>query len=213
MTSRWLILADDLTGAADCAAAFAKRGIETVVSWGVSTADATVLAIDVDSRALSAGEAAARQVAAQSRHWRGGMRLYKKIDSTLRGQPAAELAAQLAAPAIGAHRPPLAVVAPAFPAAGRHTREGCVVVDDRPLEATELWARDHTYASACLPDVLACAGLSSRVIALGAMRAGADPFSRTCRMPGSAALRQSCATAPPRQTSRSLQRHRFGSAT
>jgi uncharacterized protein YgbK (DUF1537 family) len=172
--SRWLILADDLAGAADCAVAFARRGLETVVSWGTGMdEDATVLAIDVDSRALSASEAAARQVAAQTARWRSGMRLYKKIDSTLRGQPAAELAAQLAALAAGAQRPPLAVVAPAFPAAGRHTRDGRIVVDNRPLEQTALWARDHTYDSARLPDVLASAGLTAEMIALDAGRMGA----------------------------------------
>jgi 4-hydroxythreonine-4-phosphate dehydrogenase len=175
MTGRWLILADDLTGADDCAVAFAKRGLGTAVSWGTDgDTDATVLAIDVDSRALSASEAAARHVAAQSAHWRHGMRLYKKIDSTLRGQPAAELAAQLAALAIGQQRPPIAIVAPAFPAAGRQVLNGRIVVDQLPLEETALWGRDRTYQSASLPEVLACAGLSAEVIALDAVRAGTE---------------------------------------
>ncbi|MFC7555203.1 four-carbon acid sugar kinase family protein [Pseudoroseomonas wenyumeiae] len=30
---RWLILADDLTGAADCAVAFARRGHAAAVTW------------------------------------------------------------------------------------------------------------------------------------------------------------------------------------
>jgi uncharacterized protein YgbK (DUF1537 family) len=156
--------------------AFAKRGVDTVVSWRTDAdADATVLAIDVDSRALSASDAAARHVAAQSAHWRRGIRLYKKIDSTLRGQPAAELAAQLAALATDTQRPPLAIVAPAFPAAGRQTLDGRIVVDHRPLDETALWARDHTYQTARLHEVLACAGLSAEVIALDAVRAGAEP--------------------------------------
>jgi len=107
MTARWLIVADDLTGAADCAIAFAKRGMAAVVSWGERAwgerasgegiADAAVLSVDADSRRFPAAQAAARQLAAQAAHWRAGTRLYKKIDSTLRGQPAAELAAQLQA--------------------------------------------------------------------------------------------------------------------
>ena len=34
MTRRWLILADDLTGAADCAIALGGRGLAAVVTWG-----------------------------------------------------------------------------------------------------------------------------------------------------------------------------------
>ena len=34
MARRWLILADDLTGAADCAIAFARRGATACVQWG-----------------------------------------------------------------------------------------------------------------------------------------------------------------------------------
>jgi 4-hydroxythreonine-4-phosphate dehydrogenase len=177
MGARWLILADDLTGAADCAIAFAKRGVDTVVSWGDRAGDAgaAVLSVDTDSRRAPAPIAAARQLAAQAAHWRPGMRLYKKIDSTLRGQPAAELAAQLAAlTAESCNRPPLAVVAPAFPATGRVTLGGRVVVNEVPLEQTPLWAREHTYASADLRDVLGSADLSAEVIDLDTIRAGED---------------------------------------
>lgn len=34
MTRRWLVLADDLTGAADCAIALGRRGLAAVVIWG-----------------------------------------------------------------------------------------------------------------------------------------------------------------------------------
>jgi len=177
MTARWLIVADDLTGAADCAIPFARRGLDTVVSWGGDPGEAAqVLSIDADTRQLPAAEAAARQVAALAAHWRPGVRLYKKLDSTLRGQPAAELAAQLSALASGAgRRAPLAVVAPAFPATGRVTQGGRILVDGLPLEGTPLWARDHSYASAALPDVLASAGLTAEVIALDDIRAGPGP--------------------------------------
>ena len=37
MASEWLILADDLTGAADGAVAFARRGIASTVGWGNSS--------------------------------------------------------------------------------------------------------------------------------------------------------------------------------
>ncbi|PKU24812.1 four-carbon acid sugar kinase family protein [Telmatospirillum siberiense] len=176
MPSHWLILADDLTGAADCAIAFAKRGLDAIVAWGPGAKPcATVLSIDVDSRRFGEGEAAERQVAALADHWRPGMHLYKKIDSTLRGQPFAELAAQLAVlPVSDDRRPPLVVLAPAFPAAGRVSVGGRVMVGDTPLEKTPLWARDHSYPSAHLPAILAGAGLTADVVALDVVRSGAE---------------------------------------
>lgn len=175
MTRRWLILADDLTGAADCAIAFAKHGLDSVVAWGEGAPlPSEVLSVDCDSRRFPAADAAARQVAALAAHWSTGVRLYKKIDSTLRGQPAAELAAQLRVLAAPGRRAPLAVVAPAFPATGRVTLGGRVLVGDQPLEATPLWARDHTYQSAHLGEVLASAGLRASVIDLDDIRHGPD---------------------------------------
>jgi D-threonate/D-erythronate kinase len=176
MPRLWLILADDLTGAADCAIAFARQGMESVMTWGEGVHRAArrqCCRFNVDSRNLPRGKAAERQVAAQVAHWRPGVRLYKKIDSTLRGQPAAELA-QLSALAADGGRAPLAVVAPAFPAAGRVTLDGRVEVGGLRLEDTPLWTRDHTYANAALPDVLGSADLTAEVIPLDLVRAGSE---------------------------------------
>jgi uncharacterized protein YgbK (DUF1537 family) len=177
----WLILADDLTGAADCGIVFARHGRETVVVWGDAAATAEVVAVDVDSRRFPAAEAARRHVAAQAARRRAGVRLYKKIDSTLRGQPAAELAAQLAALRRAGDHAPLAVCAPAFPATGRLTIGGKVVVGGLPLEETPLWAREHTYANASLPDILATAGLTCEVVGLETIRAGVDAVAARLR--------------------------------
>ncbi|TPG49545.1 four-carbon acid sugar kinase family protein [Roseomonas nepalensis] len=173
MTSRWLILADDLTGAADCAIAFARRGLTASVGWqGVEAGwETDVLAIDADSRRLPPGEAGARHAALLRARHRPGAGLIKKIDSTLRGQPAAELAATLAA-LREAGRPSLAILAPAFPATGRTTVSGRVHLDGAPLEGTPLWARDHSYPSAHLAEVLGTAGLSARHLPLDLLRAG-----------------------------------------
>lgn len=176
MPARWLIVADDLTGAADCAIAFAKCGLDSVVAWGrVAHDEAMVLSIDADSRRCPPAEASERQRTALAAHWRPGTRVYKKIDSTLRGQPAAELAALLGAlSAASGYPPPLAIVAPAFPATGRVTLGGRVIVNGVALEETPLWARDHTYASAFLTDVLASAGVVAATIELHDVRAGVD---------------------------------------
>jgi len=170
---RWLIVADDLTGAADCAVAFAKRGMPAIVSWagGTIAEEVPVLAVDADSRRLSAAEAANRQRAVLNARYRQKQAVYKKIDSTLRGQPAAETAALIAAlRATG--RNMVAVISPAFPATGRTTESGHVLVQGKRLEETALWALEHTYASANLPDVLATAGLRAGTAPLDVVRQG-----------------------------------------
>jgi uncharacterized protein YgbK (DUF1537 family) len=175
MACRWLILADDLTGAADCAIAFGRRGHAAVVTWG-EVGDASdrrlpVLAYDAASRGLAAEAAAGRHADALERLSGPGRLLFKKIDSTLRGQPAAEMAAALAhlksrsGSAFG-------VFAPAFPATGRTTVDGRVLVNDRALEQAEVWQRDHTYPNADLADVLATAGIRGEKVTLGTVRGG-----------------------------------------
>lgn len=177
MELRWLIIADDLTGAADCAIAFAKLGLESVVAWDKHRdADVmAVLSVDTGTRSLSPREAAKQQVAALAAHYRPGLRLYKKIDSTLRGQPAAELADLLAyQPAHSDGRPRIAIVAPAFPATGRITINGSVIVQGVPLEQTPLWAREHNYPTADLVEILGSVGLSAEVLPLNTVAQGAE---------------------------------------
>jgi uncharacterized protein YgbK (DUF1537 family) len=175
MDSHWLILADDVTGAADCAIAFRRRGREAVVTWGDATkashVRATVWAHDAASRGLSTEAAAARHRDVLASLPMSGRALFKKIDSTLRGQPAAEIAATLAYLKSRSQRV-FGVLAPAFPATGRTTIGGRVFVHGMALEETELWQRDHTYPNADLVDVLATAGVRSEKVALAAVRGG-----------------------------------------
>ncbi len=188
MPQGWLILADDLTGAADCAIAFARRGLPASVGWhGVGAAEPVpagpapsgmVLAVDADSRRLPPAEAAARHVGLLAARHTAGLGLIKKIDSTLRGQPVAELAATCRA-LRQAGRPALAIVAPAFPATGRTTEGGRVHMNGTRLEDTPLWARDHSYDSALLPELLAAEGLATRHLPLETVR---DPASLTAAL-------------------------------
>jgi uncharacterized protein YgbK (DUF1537 family) len=176
VTRGWLILADDLTGAADSAIAFGRRGRAAAVTWG-EAADASghqlpVLAYDAASRGLSASAASARHADVLARLLsEPGRTLFKKIDSTLRGQPAAETAAALAH--LKSHSgPAFGVFAPAFPATGRTTIDGRIRVNGRALEDTEVWRRDHTYPNADLVDVLATAGIRGEKITLATVRGG-----------------------------------------
>jgi len=175
MTDRWLILADDLTGAADCAIAFGRRGQAAAVTWGdISGAtdhQLPVLAYDAASRGMSAADAANRHADILARLGEPGRILFKKIDSTLRGQPAAETKAALGF--LKAHvGSGFGVFAPAFPATGRTTADGRILVQGRPLEDAEVWQRDHTYPNADLVDVLATAGIRGEKVNLATIRGG-----------------------------------------
>ncbi|MDP4002754.1 four-carbon acid sugar kinase family protein [Methylobacterium sp. NEAU K] len=173
MVARWLILADDLTGAADCAIAFRRRGSAAAVIWGEAAPDRRIpiLSYDADSRGLGAEAAARRHTALLERLHTADRRLFKKIDSTVRGQPAAESAATLAHVRARSGRA-FGVLAPAFPGTGRTTVDGRIRVGGRPLEEAEVWRRDHTYASADLGAVLASAGIRSWTLTLPAVRGG-----------------------------------------
>ena len=126
-----MILADDLSGAGDCAAAFLGRAARVAVALDLGALPrADVRAIDLDTRRRS--ERAARRIvrtAFATRTARGAGILFKKIDSTLRGHLVTELAE--ARSVLGARRQVL--FAPAFPAQRRIVRAGRVFVDGRAL--------------------------------------------------------------------------------
>lgn len=134
-----LILADDLTGAADSAARCHQVGLAARVQvHGERPADtAGVIAISSDSRYLSA-QAAAERVRTWMRPWQGqSVRWYKKIDSTLRGNIGAELVAMLEM-LTTPQTAPVAIVAPAFPAQGRGLVDGRLVFAQAPGDGTSL---------------------------------------------------------------------------
>jgi D-threonate/D-erythronate kinase len=165
--SQILIVADDLSGAADCGAAFARSGLTTLVLLSDPdkrpTSRADVLAVDADSRGLPAKEAAAACRRVVRRHWVEGQLLYKKIDSTLRGNVPSELAAII--PLAG-----LAIVAPAFPDTGRITRAGHVIVNGVLLQATETWRRQGMTGTTDIAAMLASAHIPAAHAALDLVR-------------------------------------------
>ena len=64
MDHRWLIIADDLTGAADSAIAFAKRRLPARVTWGEPRPEGSsdvAIAFDADTRKLAKDTAVRRQ--------------------------------------------------------------------------------------------------------------------------------------------------------
>ena len=132
---RVAIIADDLTGAADTGVQLARAGYRTAVAFRDTpippAEDLDAVVLDTDSRAMPDGFAA-RRVMETVRAVRYTRIVYKKLDSTLRGPIAAELAA-----ALGASGRDRAVVAPAFPSAGRTTVDGVQLVRGVPVQETE----------------------------------------------------------------------------
>jgi uncharacterized protein YgbK (DUF1537 family) len=177
---RWLILADDLTGAADCGIAFTRHGLPAAVTWHAEGSDDPVVAIDADSRAHGPGAAAAKHRRLIEARHEPGIGLFKKIDSTLRGQPAAELAETIRALRERGETA-LAIVAPAFPETGRTLRRGAIHVHGEPLEATPLWAREHSYDTADMVAVLRGVGLRVCHAGLDTLREGPEAMRSRVR--------------------------------
>jgi uncharacterized protein YgbK (DUF1537 family) len=147
------IIADDLTGANDSGIQLAKRGFSACVmmdSTSPPPPGMEVVVYDTDSRgddALTAyrkARAAAERFAGGAGSYEGcegfgfafGGAIFKKLDSTLRGNVGAELDG--VCDALG---PSLVVIAPSYPANGRVVRDGLLYVNGTPLHETET-ARD-----------------------------------------------------------------------
>jgi len=125
------IVADDLTGAMDSSGYFAARGLSTEVVLDPGFAsESDVVVVTTNSRAEPPD--VARERVAHAVRSLAGRTVYKKIDSTLRGNIGAELMAAMQE----AHSEK-AVVAPAFPAVGRTTLNGVLLVDGTPVAATQ----------------------------------------------------------------------------
>jgi uncharacterized protein YgbK (DUF1537 family) len=150
-----IIVADDLTGAADTAGRAFAAGLPATILLGMAPAPwpPGAVAFSSDSRGLSPARAAQQvrtllaSLQAPPAIW------YKKIDSTLRGNIGAELDAMLVALA-QPEQPPVAVVCPAFPAQGRGLSGGMLVLagqEGPPLYLPALIAAETVRPVALVP--------------------------------------------------------------
>jgi uncharacterized protein YgbK (DUF1537 family) len=138
MPAQWgsvLALADDMTGALEIGASFRAGGMAVIVSLQpVPVASAPVLVFDTETRHLAPADAAAEVVRFIGAH--RPRLIYKKTDSTLRGNISAELEA-----IAGLFPDWLIGYAPAYPAMGRTVTSGVLHVHGIALADTE-FARD-----------------------------------------------------------------------
>lgn len=129
------LISDDLTGALDSVVPFARAGWNTLVATGPAALDRAlaagpdVLAVSLNSRERPGEEAAARAADA-ARALAEVPRLFKKIDSRMKGHVIAE---SLAIAAV--RQPPRLVLCPAIPELGRFVVKGQVAGRgvDRPI--------------------------------------------------------------------------------
>lgn len=143
------ILADDLTGALDTAAPFAARGMHAQVALTIDAIEEAVregpdvVSINLASRELTA-DAARCLTAAALAALPAGARLFKKVDSRLKGHIAAELDALPFRAALAA---------PAIPDFGRVVKAGHVhgFGVDAPICLAEALGRHATRAT--IPDI------------------------------------------------------------
>ncbi|SMB98948.1 Uncharacterized conserved protein YgbK, DUF1537 family [Thermanaeromonas toyohensis ToBE] len=138
------VIADDLTGAGDTGIQFANTGFKTRVflQWTdvEPTNDVEVIVLNTDSRAVNETEAYTRvQKASRRLKELGVTGIYKKIDSTLRGNIGQEIDALL-----NEFDFDLALISPSFPANGRTVVGGYLLVNGELVSRTAL-AHDPVF--------------------------------------------------------------------
>jgi D-threonate/D-erythronate kinase len=181
-----VVIADDLTGAADCVARSAALNCSAAVllyspddRQSKPWPDVEILSIDANSRCLpaeKASELTGRLVDLWDSHSTESSEhiLFKKVDSTLRGHVAVEVAALLRACRTSNPRgAKLSILmAPALPAQGRTTVGGRLLVHGVPLEKTDIWQTEARTAESDIPQLLASAGLSCGLVDIETVRSG-----------------------------------------
>jgi len=178
-----VIIADDLTGANATAVLLARRGFRAATFLGVegydpaAVPDLDVVAISTDSRAIAPDEAyrAVRHVA-EALAIIDVTLCCKRIDSTLRGNLGPEIRAVLDVLPPGA----VAVVVPVFPSSGRVCIGDYLMVNQVPLERTDV-AKDPKapVTTSRVTDLIAKQfGETVGHIDLGAVLKGSDEVAR-----------------------------------
>lgn len=137
MIKNFYIIADDITGANDSGVQFAKRGYPTTVYFDTENPSveghAEVTVIDTDTRGISPAEAYQRVTNLVRGFSVPANYLFKKVDSTLRGNIGAEIRAIL-----DQNPESIAFIVPAYPSNGRTTRNGTQYLHGRLVHETEI---------------------------------------------------------------------------
>jgi D-threonate/D-erythronate kinase len=150
-----LVIADDFTGANDTGVQFSKKGFNTVLSiYGpeleFNTQNCDVVVVDTESRFDNSEVAFNKVFNTVNKFPKDNIYIYKKLDSTLRGNIGSEIESCMDASKVN-----LAIVSPSFPKNGRKVVEGILYVNGAPVGETEISKDPKTpVTNSYIPDIL-----------------------------------------------------------
>jgi uncharacterized protein YgbK (DUF1537 family) len=143
---RIAVIADDLTGALDTGVQFTQWGYTAQLTTTPENSAAEVTIINTDTRNKTPEQAynTTYQIALGLDH----DIIYKKTDSTLRGNPGPEIQAIL--DATGETR---AILTPTYPSTGRRVKDGHLYVAEKLITETE-YIHEYRRKTSYIPDIL-----------------------------------------------------------
>lgn len=137
--SKFIVISDDFTGSNDCGVQFKNYGLSTVTVLNKDDLDKMydydVVVIDSETRNMTKQDSYQTMLdigTVVSRCWNENI-IYKKIDSTLRGNIVAELEALN-----DVLKPEVIIFVPAYPKNKRTTIHGIHYLNNVPIDKTEL---------------------------------------------------------------------------
>ncbi len=136
MENKYLVVADDFTGSNDTGVQLKKNNINVdVLLFPSKESVENSVVLDTESRGLSGEDAyqKVRTLTSDLLEKNQFSVVYKKIDSTLRGNVAKEIHAMM-----DIYSPDLVVMAPAFPKINRTTKNAIHYLSEAPLMETEI---------------------------------------------------------------------------
>ena len=143
---RIAVIADDLTGALDTGVQFTQWGYKTQLTDKPQTSTAEVTIVNTDTRNKTPEQAYANtyQIAKQLTH----DIIYKKTDSTLRGNPGPEIQAIM-----DATNETGIILTPTYPPTGRRVKDGHLYILDKPITETE-YVQEYPRKTSYIPEIL-----------------------------------------------------------
>ncbi len=141
------VIADDLTGALDTGVQFTQWGYHTQLTDNPDDTTAEVTIINTDTRNKTPKEAydTTYKTAEKLNQYHI---IYKKTDSTLRGNPGKELQAIL-----DATHETRAILSPTYPPTGRRVQDGHLYIHEKPITETE-YIHEYRNKTSYIPEVL-----------------------------------------------------------
>ena len=144
---RIAVIADDLTGALDTGVQFSNWGFAVQVTDNPLSSGADVVVVNTDSRSLDP-EKAYDIVFSVAKKVSSFDIIYKKTDSTLRGNVGTEIQAVL-----DATGEETAFLTPCYPPTARYVKDGHLLVDGVPIDQTE-YSSEHGSQQSYIPDLI-----------------------------------------------------------